>query len=548
MSPKNENDRLEVNEDSLAQEDVIKDAVVQDSAGPQRLLGQTIDSKYHIEELLGRGGMGVVYRATHTLIERSVAIKMLHSHLLEDVDETEFMERFRREARTQAKIEHPHAVTVHDFGLHQGVPYLVMQFIEGVTLKTLLKDVKPFPRERGLPFVIQVSEAIHAAHLKGIIHRDLKPDNIIVSTDENGHEKAVVTDFGIAKFLISDTPANDMTQAGNAMGTPLYMSPEQAQGKAVDARSDVYSVGVILYEICTGECPFVAESAVGVMMRHMTEKPASLHKKAPELNIPLALEKVVLKAIEKAPEARQQSLAELLDELRTAVPEECTYPGSSKLQGPLKNRSFEKVLLAAVLILSTTAIIFGYQFKNSIQKNQALRKAVEAAPSRWLDGEEAEKAKWSLVSASLDDALEKTHSISEFALKAARYNQRIDTIESASKREQFENLRDKTVEECRALVLTYSRELQSLSTLTNPESLEELILKYVKEVPKKSKLLPNRVAIAEQIKSHIKELREGKVLDTDQLIASSIKAANPDILTTYSGFFSSFCSSCEREI
>jgi len=301
-------------------------------AEQQNLIGVVLDNKYRIEERVGEGGMGTVYRATHIHMDHIVAVKVLHAVFGSD---PMVLERFRREARAAAQIHHHNAIAVTDFGVtaNDQVAYLVMEFLKGLDLRKKIEQDKQLDYKEAFLIVRQVSAALHAAHTRGIIHRDLKPDNIWLVHTDDGSDLVKVLDFGIAKIKSTAEMAT-LTQEGMVIGTPFYMSPEQCKGEELDPRSDIYSLGVILYEMLTGKLPFQAETAVGVAIKQVTEQPPALRQFRD--GIPEAIERVVLRAMEKNPSQRPPSVLELVREFEDALaasglelkPLEMSTPGS----------------------------------------------------------------------------------------------------------------------------------------------------------------------------------------------------------------------------
>jgi serine/threonine-protein kinase len=279
------------------------------------LVNTLLDDKYRLDARVGEGGMGSVYRATHVQMENTVAVKVLHSDLASD---QVAVERFRREARAAAQIRHPNAVVVTDFGVtrKEGTAYLVMEFLEGGDLRKKIKQEKRLDCAEAIVIMSQACAALNAAHEKGIIHRDLKPDNIWLLESTSPYAQVKVLDFGIAK-LKAAPEASNLTQKGMIVGTPYYMSPEHCRSEELDPRSDIYSLGIILYEMLAGKVPFEGSSPLQVMYKHNTEHPRPLSHIRPD--IPPQIEKVVMRALEKRKEDRQGSAVELAAELEEAL-------------------------------------------------------------------------------------------------------------------------------------------------------------------------------------------------------------------------------------
>ena len=276
-----------------------------DRLQPGQMLGH-----YQIIEQIGEGGMATVYKAYQPSMDRNVAIKVLPSQLAESA---EFAKRFQQEARIIAKLEHPHILPVFDYGESDGVTYLVMRYLDAGTLRERMETGRPLLLNEIDHLFTQLAEALSYAHSYGIIHRDLKPSNALIDSQGN----LFLTDFGIAKMLESASPR--LTQTDVIMGTPAYISPEQAQAIKVNQRSDIYSLGIILYEMVTGRVPFVAETPLAVILKHVSEPlplPSTIKPDIPE-----AIEKVVLKALEKRPEDRYATVSDFLSAWKRALDE-----------------------------------------------------------------------------------------------------------------------------------------------------------------------------------------------------------------------------------
>jgi beta-lactam-binding protein with PASTA domain/tRNA A-37 threonylcarbamoyl transferase component Bud32 len=272
------------------------------------LINTLFDGRYRILRKLGAGGMANVYLAEDEDLGRRVAIKILNDRYAND---DLFIERFRREAKSAAGLSHPNIVSIYDRGEAEGTYYIAMEVIEGRSLKELIMTRGALPVSAAVAYARQLLEALRFAHRHGIIHRDIKPHNVLVSADERvkGHEPRLkVTDFGIARH-----GASQMTEAGSIMGTAQYLSPEQARGSPVTAASDLYSAGVVLYEMLTGKVPFTGDSAIEIAMKHVNELPKPPSQLRPE--VAPELDKVVLRALAKEPEDRYQSAEEFIEDL-----------------------------------------------------------------------------------------------------------------------------------------------------------------------------------------------------------------------------------------
>lgn len=294
------------------------DATIASSPPADPLVGHTLDDKYRLEAQLGIGGMGTVYRARHLLIDRPVAVKVLNPRFVED---EAARTRFQREARAAGRLQHTNAVTVTDYGQTQdGYVYIVMELLEGRTLRDILAKEAPLDAARSVSIMLQVAAAVAAAHEAGIIHRDLKPANIFIVQRAEVPSVVKVLDFGIAKLAAESLEEDDikaLTQVGAMIGTPRYMSPEQCDGAELTPAADVYSLGVILYEMLSGAVPFSGSTPLAIAMKHTSELPRSPREFV--ASIPHALEEVVLHALEKRPQARPANAAEFRQELLTTA-------------------------------------------------------------------------------------------------------------------------------------------------------------------------------------------------------------------------------------
>jgi len=331
------------------------------------MIGELIGGRYEIEELVGTGGMSSVYRARDSVLERRVALKILHEHFSAD---PEYVERFRREARAIARLNHPNIVTVIDRGEFGKRQFIVFEHIPGENLKEVVEREGQLPVAQALALTHQIARGLAFAHQHGVVHRDVKPQNVLV--DESGTAK--VTDFGIARSL---DPGEELTQTGTLLGTSDYIAPEQASGEPVDARSDQYSLGVLLYELLTGEVPYPADSFMAVAMRHLRDPVPSVRER--RRDVPDRVDKIVARAMAKRPADRFPSTEAMMGAIEAALADTGEGAGRneatgvhSRIERPSPSRSAARPgprrrqrrrrfapLLLALLVVGAGAIALG---------------------------------------------------------------------------------------------------------------------------------------------------------------------------------------------
>ncbi|HEY3922838.1 MAG TPA: protein kinase, partial [Gaiellaceae bacterium] len=273
------------------------------------MVGDVLADRYELEEVVGSGGMSSVYRAHDSVLDRNVALKVLHQRL---TGEKEYVERFRREALMVAGLLHQNIVTVIDRGEDDGCPFIVFEFVAGENLKQLVDRCGPLPLDRAVELAVQIAHGLAFAHANGYVHRDVKPQNVLL----NGDGEAKVTDFGIARSLEVE---HGVTQTGTVLGTSDYIAPEQAQGRQVGEQTDMYSLGVVLYEMLTGELPFSGDNFVAVAMQHINELPPRVSSLRPDVTP--RLDAAVSRALAKRPEDRFPTMAAFSAELEACLAE-----------------------------------------------------------------------------------------------------------------------------------------------------------------------------------------------------------------------------------
>jgi eukaryotic-like serine/threonine-protein kinase len=302
------------------------------------LIGVVVADRYRIVELLGRGGMGIVYKVEHTRLGKLLAMKLLTGELSRN---PEVVRRFKQEALTVSKLSSANTVQVFDFGVAEGLTYLVMELVSGEDLGRVLRTSGPMPFSRLGKILIQACTSLAEAHQKGIVHRDIKPENIMLLAGRDGTEIAKVLDFGLAK-LREGPDLNDLTSHGAIVGTPYYMAPEQVRGDPVDGRTDIYGLGALMYRALTGHYPFTGTAPMIVFTKHLSESPVPPIDRAPALGISPGASRIVMKALAKSPEARYQSA----EELQAALVAETEAAGASSVEALLSSASVRGLALA----------------------------------------------------------------------------------------------------------------------------------------------------------------------------------------------------------
>ena len=288
-----------------------------DSPGVDPMIGRLINGRFEVLSRLGAGGMGVVYRARQVGIDRIVAIKTL---LKDRATDDKVVQRFKNEARAVSRLNHPNTIRIFDFGqMDDGTLYFAMELLEGRSLDKAIRQDAPFATRRTLHIMAQMADSLAEAHSKGIVHRDLKPENVYLSQVGGDPDFVKVLDFGVARMREQDSSQGTMTQAGVIFGTPRYMAPEQARTMAVDARADIYALGIIWYELLTGRTPFEADSPLAILMKHIQDPVPAMAAARPDVSVPAEVEALVMRCLEKSPDRRMPSAAALAVEIRSLL-------------------------------------------------------------------------------------------------------------------------------------------------------------------------------------------------------------------------------------
>lgn len=291
-------------------------------------IGKVLADRYFVKEIIGKGGMGVVYLARHQMMDRLVALKMLQAELCQDEVS---VRRFQQEAKAASALAHPHVITLHDFGvMPTGQPFLVMEFLEGIPLLDILKQQGPMEPKRAVKIFSEAAEGLYHAHKQGIVHRDLKPSNIILINHQGDPDFVKIVDFGLAKLMPwSGKESQHLTKTGEVFGSPIYMSPEQCMGKPLGPTSDIYSLGITLFEALTGKPPFRGSNSIQTASKHMQDPPPRFFDVRPDLALPDGLERVVLKCLAKNPADRFQDMAAFRDALQAGLNTDSTQTPAS---------------------------------------------------------------------------------------------------------------------------------------------------------------------------------------------------------------------------
>jgi serine/threonine protein kinase len=323
----------------------------------QAVPGSIIGRVYRLEAQIGTGGMGSVYRAVHLMTGQNVALKLLHSQRL---DENSIL-RFQQESTAVSKLDHPHIAAAHYFDVTEnGVPFLAMDLVEGTSLSSLLDQQKRLPWQRAVEVAMQICSALQHAHERGVIHRDLKPSNVLLKM-EDGADFVKIVDFGIAKVSVDDMKNYTLTETGAVLGTPLYMSPEQCRGLKLDSRSDIYSLGCVLYEMLTGQPPHVGQSPLDTIFKHINERAKPIFSD-PSSTLPpgpAALASIVSRALERDPQKRYQTM----DELRQDLSQVLQHQPGQHLRLKARQSHSRKAVVLVLFVVAVCGFVISHVYR-----------------------------------------------------------------------------------------------------------------------------------------------------------------------------------------
>ncbi len=329
-------------------------------ADPFLEAARATSERLEIIEQIGKGGMAVVYKAQHMVMNKPVAVKLLLPHLTSDPTS---LKRFQQEAQATATLAHANIVQLHDCGLSNGQAFIIMDFVDGKSLEQILRE-QPLSPERAVDIFVQICEALSHAHERNIVHRDLKPSNVMLTTDKNGFDVIKVVDFGIAKLLTNDdgTTMNNLTQTGDVFGSPLYMSPEQCSGKKLDSRSDIYSLGCLMYEALTGTAPIAGKNFLETMQKHLTDTPAPFPGELAKNPLAKKLQVIIFTCLAKDPTARYASMKDVSADLRNAIAAGSTRSGAWKqkeksVEQIIKKSSHKKRKIMLIILFGAAAVL-----------------------------------------------------------------------------------------------------------------------------------------------------------------------------------------------
>ncbi|HEY9730531.1 MAG TPA: protein kinase [Drouetiella sp.] len=390
-------------------------------ADPFLEAARATSERLEIIEQIGKGGMAVVYKAQHMVMNKLVAVKLLLPHLTSDPTS---LKRFQQEAQATATLTHPNIVHIHDCGLSNGQAFIIMDYVAGNSLEKIVRE-QPLTPERAVDVFVQISEALNHAHERGIIHRDLKPSNVMLTTDKNGFDVVKVVDFGIAKLLTSDDgeTMNNLTQTGDVFGSPLYMSPEQSVGGKIDKRSDIYSLGCLMYEALAGRPPIVGKNFLDTMQRHSTDVPRPFADKSDSALL-TRLQTIVFTCMAKSPADRYQDMKTIARDLRDAAAgkSSTTSGGWVKRERPLaqiikkESKQIRILKIAALSAVSLTLMLSIFVAADAIRKvdtpspyaSSPLFKLVSVPRPTLFDNYEAQKQNI-ILSVDRNEASDEVH-------------------------------------------------------------------------------------------------------------------------------------------